>query len=216
MIKLGYDPKVVKRTGVNTFNKPLNLNEPTVIFTCSMSDFFHKQADKWRHDAWEIIRKTPHHTYQILTKRPERILECLPEDWGKGYPNVWLGVSVGTNEPKSIKRIDILKLIPAKIKFISFEPLIEEIKIPSAKLNGIDWAIIGGESGKYKSGIPQFREAKPEWFRSLSNICKEAGVLVWFKQAGTYLAHKHKMQGKGERLDQIPPDLRLRERPNLG
>lgn len=216
MKKLGYDPKKVLRTGKGTFNKPLDL-EPTIIFTCSMSDFFHKQADQWRNEAWEIIKKTPYHTYQILTKRPERIIECLPPDWGEGYPNVWLGVSVGSNEPKSIKRIDVLKSIPAKIKFISFEPLIEEIKITPDKIRGIDWAIIGGESGKYKDGtIPLFREAKPEWFRSLRDICKEAGALVWFKQAGTHLVHKYKMKGKGELLSQIPEDLRLRERPPIG
>lgn len=216
MRKLGHDPKKVNRTSDKTFYKPLKLEEPTVIFTCSMSDFFHKQADKWRDKAWKVIKDTPRHTYQILTKRPERILECLPEDWGEGYPNVWLGVSVGSNEPKAIRRINILKLIPVKIRFISFEPLIEDIKITSEKLKGIHWAIIGGESGRFKNGtIPQFREAKPEWFRSLRDICKEAGVLVWFKQAGTYLARKHGMSGKGERLDQIPPDLRIRERPDF-
>ncbi|WP_340075829.1 DUF5131 family protein [Leptobacterium sp. I13] len=215
MKKLGYDPKKVNRTKPHTFNKPLKLKEPSIIFTCSMSDFFHKQADQWRSEAWDIIKKTPHHTYLILTKRPERILESLPEDWGDGYPNVWLGVSVGSNEPKSIKRIDIIKLIPAKIRFISFEPLIEDIKISPKKLEGIHWAIIGGESGKVKDGKPQYREAKPEWFRNLRDICKEAGVLVWFKQAGTFLARKHKMYGKGEALHQIPKDLQLRERPDL-
>ncbi|MEZ4801159.1 MAG: DUF5131 family protein [Gelidibacter sp.] len=215
MKKLGYNPKKVKRTSPKTFNMPLKLTEPTVIFTCSMSDFFHKQADQWRNEAWEIIKKTPHHTYQILTKRPERILENLPKDWDEGYSNVWLGVSVANNEPKTLNRIEILKSIPAKVRFISFEPLIEDIKITSEKLNGIHWAIIGGESGRFKDGVPQFREAKPEWFRNLRDICKEAGVLVWFKQAGTFLAHKYKMAGKGERLDQIPEDLRLRERPSL-
>lgn len=215
MKKLGHDPKKVKRTGPYTFEKPIKLKSPQFIFTGSMSDFFHKQADQWRDEAWDIIRKTPHHTYLILTKRPERVLECLPEDWGEGYPNVWLGVSVGSNEPKSIRRIDILKLIPAKIKFISFEPLVEDLKITPEKLKGIHWAIIGGESGKYVNGVPQFREAKPEWVRNLKDICKAAGVLVWFKQAGTYLAHKYNMKGKGELLNEIPEDLRLRERPDM-
>lgn len=215
MQNMGYNPKKVVRTSPITFNKPLNLKEPEFIFTCSMGDFFHKQADLWRKDAWGIIRNTPQHTYQILTKRPERILECLPEDWAEGYPNVWLGVSVGSNEPKSIRRIDIIKIVPSKIKFISFEPLIEDIKITPEKLKGIDWAIIGGESGKYKNGIPQFREAKPEWFRNLRDVCKEAGTLVWFKQSGTFLAHKYKMRGKGDSLYQIPADLQLRERPEI-
>src|SRR5690554_953312 len=91
----GRDPKVVKRTLKGTFEKPLKINEPSLIFTCSMSDFFHPDADEWRKEAWDIIKRTPHHIYQILTKRPERIKDCLPDDWcGENYSHVWLGTSV--------------------------------------------------------------------------------------------------------------------------
>lgn len=219
MERFDKDPKTVKKASYWSFNFPIigkKKQEPSIIFTCSMSDFFHPDADQWRNEAWEIIRKTPNHIYQILTKRPERIKECLPVDWCREkYKHVWLGVSVENNDPKVIERIKILRDVKCEIRFISFEPLLEDLNILPDDLNGIHWAIIGGESGNYKNGIPQFREAKPEWFRNLINTCKKASVLVWFKQAGTFLAKKHGMKGKGENLDQLPIDLRLRERPDL-
>ena len=140
-----------------------------------MSDFFHKDADEWRNDVWEIIKNTPHHTYLILTKRPERILECLPDDWCKeNYRHVWLGTSVENNYPKVLERIKFLKQVPCRIRFISFEPLLDDIQISSEDLEGIHWGIIGGESGKNKNGItPLFRESKPEWFRNLRNKLKK-------------------------------------------
>ncbi len=77
------------------------------MFTCSLSDFFHAEADKWRDHAWDIIKRTPHVVYLILTKRPERILKHLPADWGTGYPNVWLGTSIGSK--KRVHRADTLR-----------------------------------------------------------------------------------------------------------
>lgn len=216
-INQGRDPKTVKKTSKMIWDKPIKLTEPSIIFTCSMSDFFHKDADEWRKEAWEVIRKTPHHTYLILTKRPERILENLPEDWCREkYGHVWLGTTVENNDPKVLERIKILKNVPCEIRFISFEPLLDDIQIDVKDLEGIHWGIIGGESGKYKDGvIPLFREAKPEWFRNLRDKLKEAGVAVWFKQAGSAIAHQFKMSGKGDKLFQIPEDLRLRERPKV-
>ncbi|WP_412476974.1 DUF5131 family protein [Flavobacterium sp. TBRC 19031] len=216
-IKNGRNPKVVKRTSKLVFEKPLKVLTPSVIFTCSMSDFFHPDADEWRKEAWDIIRRTPHHTYQILTKRPERIKQCLPDDWCReNYRHVWLGVSVENNEPSVIDRIRVLIEVPCEIRFISFEPLLDDIKLEPNQLDGIHWGIIGGESGVFKDGkVPLFREAKPEWFRNLKNTLQKAGVLVWFKQAGTFLARKYKMKGKGDLLSQIPEDLRFRERPEL-
>jgi len=74
----------VKRVSDYSFYEPLSWEEPMLIFTCSMSDFFIEEADPWRKDAWDVIRKTPQHKWQILTKRPERIKDCLPDDWGNG------------------------------------------------------------------------------------------------------------------------------------
>lgn len=215
-IKQGRNPKLVKRTSKMIWDKPLKIKEPSIIFTCSMSDFFHEDADDWRNEAWEIIKLTPQHTYLILTKRPERIMDCLPKDWCReSYKHVWLGTTVEDNN--AIDRISILKNIPCEVRFISFEPLLEDILLSPDDLKGIHWGIIGGESGKYKNGtVPLFRESKPEWFRNLRDKLKEAGIAVWFKQAGTSLAHQYKMKGKGDLLSQIPLDLRLRERPVIG
>lgn len=121
------DPKQVIRTSDKTFMAALSWKQPKRIFTCSWSDFFIEEADGWRADAWEIIRDTPQHTWQILTKRPERILQCLPKDWGiYGYPNVHIGVSV-ENEANTW-RMWYLSLIPAAVRFVSFEPLIGDVE----------------------------------------------------------------------------------------
>src|SRR5207249_2293856 len=101
------------------FEDPLKWKEPELIFTCSISDFFIEEADPWREEVWEIIRKTPQHTYQILTKRPERISDHLPSNWGDGWSNVWLGTSVELQ--KYLTRADILMDIPAKIHWLSCE-----------------------------------------------------------------------------------------------
>ena len=85
----GQSGSVVRRSSDAKFYEALYWKEPTMIFTCSMSDFFIEEADEWREDAWDVIRRTPQHKWQILTKRPERIKECLPADWGEGWDNVW-------------------------------------------------------------------------------------------------------------------------------
>lgn len=90
-----YNPLDVVRTKT-VFDLPLRIKEPSKIFTCSLTDFFHEAIDGYRNEAWDIIRRCPQHTFQVLTKRPERIWKCLPEDWGDGWPNVWLGTSVGS------------------------------------------------------------------------------------------------------------------------
>jgi protein gp37 len=115
------DPAVVLRT--KTWGKPHSWNKEAerkktfeLVFTCSWSDWFHKDADPWRDDAWDVIRQTPTLIYQILTKRPERIKEHLPTGWRNGWDNVWLGVSVESNP--YVGRADLLRAIPPK-RFIS-------------------------------------------------------------------------------------------------
>ncbi len=129
------------------------------------------------HDLFELIKATPMIDWQLLTKRATRIMECLPDDWGSGYKNVWLGVTVEDME-YGYKRIDELKKIPAKVKFLSAEPLLENLVDVDNKLDGIDWVIIGGESG---SGC---REMNPEWAESLLMRCRLMNIPVWFKQYG--------------------------------
>jgi protein gp37 len=121
------DPTKVRRTAPATFNSPLRWQEPRRIFTCSWSDFFHADADPWRADAWDIIKRTPQHVYQVLTKRPERIADHLPADWGKGYPNVWLGTSV--ENQRWTTRIPLLLAVPARVHWISAEPLLGPLNL---------------------------------------------------------------------------------------
>ena len=117
------------------------------VFTCSMSDFFHAKADEWRTEAWAIIKRTPNLVWLVLTKRPERIHNHLPADWGEGYPNVWLGVTVAWNG--AFNKMDALRKIPIHpkaVRWISAEPLLEDISA-EINLDGFGWVVAGGESG---------------------------------------------------------------------
>jgi protein gp37 len=173
--RYGRDPKVVKRTAPATFSAPLKWREPAKVFTCSWSDFFIEQADAWRGEAWDIIRRTPHLTYQILTKRAADIHDCLPEDWGDGWPNVWLGVSVESEA--YLWRVEALSEIPAIVRFISYEPALGPVDF-TAYAPVIHWIISGGESG-YNP-----RPANPEWFLSVRDQCAENGIAYFHKQNG--------------------------------
>lgn len=173
MKRYGRDPNVVVRSRT-TFTAPASWKEPRRVFTCSWSDFFIPEADEWRDEVWNLIKGTPQHTYQILTKRPERIRAHLPSDWGEGYSNVWLGVSVELNQYRS--RMDILREIPVKVRFVSAEPLLGPLQLD---LNGFQWVITGGESD-YENPRP----ADPDWFRSIRDQCLREKVAYFHKQQG--------------------------------
>ncbi|MCA9032726.1 MAG: DUF5131 family protein, partial [Planctomycetaceae bacterium] len=113
------------------------------IFTCSMSDFFHDGADPWRPEAWQIIRDCQNLDWLVLTKRPELVLDRLPDDWGDGYANVWLGVTCGAES--SLHRVEVLKSLPAQRRFISAEPLLESIDFRPHLDGSIHWIITGCE-----------------------------------------------------------------------
>lgn len=146
------------------------------IFTCSDSDWFHAKADGWRSEAWNIVRDTPNLVYLILTKRPERILRCLPPDWGEGWQNVWLGTSVGCN--MNLHNVDSLRRVPVHpkaVRFLSCEPLLEDIA-EGLSLDGIGWLIAGGESGtltkaQRKQGKREeyLWDAKADWRKELTD-----------------------------------------------
>ena len=173
--RLREDPTLVRRAADSTFRQPYSLPGP-FIFTCSLGDFFIEQADPWRDEAWDIIKWTPHLTYQILTKRPENIRDRLPADWGDGYPNVWLGVSVEQTTYKH--RIIELSSNPAVIRFVSYEPALEYVDFkPHAGV--IDWLISGGESPQ-----PDYRPADPEWFRRVRDDCLSSDIIYFHKQNG--------------------------------
>ena len=225
------DPTKVIRSKAN-FDAPLKWKEPKLIFTCSWSDWFIEEADAWRPELWEIIKKTPQHTYQILTKRPERIKQCLPLDWVGGYPNVWIGVSVEDQEAAEL-RIPILSDVPAAIRFLSIEPLIGPVDLFSESLKGktwtpalgddivpmlrdsIDWIIVGGESGN-ETGKYQYRECKLEWIYQVVADCRVSSVPVFVKQFGTHLQKALGMKERhGGDIDEFPSALRIREFPKI-
>lgn len=235
----------VRRTSAQTWNFPfkehrkLTGSEPfteRLVFTCSMSDFFISEADEWREDMWRIIRETPNLIYQILTKRPERIKACLPDDWGyKGYENVWLGTSA-ENQKTFDLRAPALLSVPAKVRFLSIEPLLEPIwdmskglsywiekagepydgKSKGArKVQGIDWVIVGGESGYDRAGRkPTYRPCTVGWIKHIVDRCKATMTPVFVKQLGTHLAKELYMSDfKGGKIEQFPEPLRIREWP---
>ncbi len=217
----------ITRTKTATFNAPLKWKDARKIFVCSLSDFFIKEGDQWRSEAWEIIKATPWHTYQILTKRPERIKECLPDDWGDGYPNVWLGVSVENQEIANL-RIPILTSIPAKVHFLSIEPLLapvvldplwfrDEFYLTNLKKQigwGITWVIIGGESGN-ENGKYKYRECEMYWIFDIINQCDAYNVPVFVKQLGTYLSKEMGLKDRhGGNMDEWYSELQVRQMPD--
>jgi protein gp37 len=175
-------------------------NHAVRVFTCSLSDFFHTKADPWRAEAWKTIRNTPNLNWLILTKRPELIAKRLPADWsGIGfdcYPNVWLGVSVCHRG--AYRKMDILREIPCALRWISAEPLLEDLH--DINLDGFGWVVAGGESGsgeeilwnpndwtsgKWKKDLDKTegrRTMKPEWAEKIRDKTKAAGLPFMFKQ----------------------------------
>lgn len=227
-----YIPELVIKTKT-VFNMPLKYKKtksecwdgPPLIFTCSLTDFFHEGCDPFREEAWNIIRKSPHLIFQILTKRPERIKDCLPPDWGSGWDNVWLGTSVGSQ--KSIERAWRLLDSPSKCYFLSLEPLHEAIDLNEAELlyenwrnrysigRYIDWVIVGGESGN-ENGLYRYRPCKIEWIEFIVNQCKKENVPVYVKQLGTHIAaHTFLKSRHGSDINEFPEHLKIREFPKL-
>ncbi len=208
----GQIPHIVVKSKPLTFNKPLRIKEPSLIFTCSWSDWFIEEADAWRDEAWDIIRQTPQHTYQILTKRPERIAECLPDDWGEGYSNVWLGVSVESMDV--LDRIYDLIQIKAKVRFLSIEPLISPVSLPMIIMDSkISWVIIGAESGN-NNGKYRYRLCELYWITRIVEQCKAAEIPVFVKQLGTHLSKELKLKDRhGGDINEWPKHLKIRQMP---
>jgi len=164
---------VINRASDAQVRKPLDTRRPTTWFCNSMSDLFHDAApDAWRDEAFAIMRAAHWHRFQVLTKRAERLEELGTRlSWPS---NVWMGVSVENED--YVSRIDHLREVPAAVRFLSLEPLLGPI--PRLPLEGIDWVIVGGESG------PGARAAKPEWIRGIRDQCLALGVPFFFKQWG--------------------------------
>jgi protein gp37 len=170
------------------------------VFCASLADVFDEEVpDSWRDDVFELVAKCTHIDWLILTKRPEKMRDYLLGESGAGAANfeeggcfrhVWLGVSI-ENQKAADERVPILLEIPARVRFLSGEPLLEEVSLvwmrhnndwdPPTVPEGINWVIVGGESG------PNARPMHPEWARSLRDQCAAAGVPFFFKQWGEWL-----------------------------
>ncbi len=205
-----YNPFRVERTKT-VFNLPLKIKQPSKIFTCSLTDFFHEGIDGYRNEAWDIIRQCPQHIFQILTKRPERITDNTPTDLLQA-DNIWFGTSVGS--PKGMKRIYDLLKVDCKTRFVSFEPLHEKVdmNLDLLELIKIHWAIIGGESGN-ETGKYRYRPCQVEWMEELvKDLTPTTEIFV--KQMGTYLSKQMKLSDRhGGNINEFPSALQIREFP---
>ena len=185
------------RTHDHMLEVPSSWARPRMVFVNSMGDLFHEEVPiDFITRVFEVMRSTPWHTYQLLTKRSERLVEVatlLP--WPE---NVWLGVTVEDNE--RLFRVERLVEIPSAVKFLSIEPLLGPL--PDLNLDGIDWVIVGGESG------PRARPMEQEWVCSIRDACIGAGVPFFFKQWG---GTRKKAAGRtleGDIWDQMPGEAR--------
>lgn len=166
---------------------PLRWKKPRKIFVNSMSDLFHVDvSNAFVNEVWKVMRQTPQHHYQILTKRPDRMAEMLTSIQPVALPNVWLGTSVENREV--VFRINDLRNVPAAIRFVSFEPLIGSVG--EVDLKDIDWAIVGGESGH------QARPIKTTWIDEIHARCLIDNTAFFFKQWGTWGADNKKRSKK--------------------
>lgn len=169
--------------------QPLSWKQPRMIFVNSMSDLFHEDIEPaYIREVFKVMRKANWHTFQVLTKRSQRTLE-VAQQW-KWPENVWMGVSVENQRWTS--RIDDLRNVPAKVRFLSCEPLLGPLRLD---LRDIGWVIVGGESG------PRARPMKPEWARDIRQQCADAGVAFFFKQWGAHNEAGERVgKGKAGRL----------------
>ena len=204
--RVGLDPNGVTRT--KTWADPdrwqrecVRLGKQEMVFTRSWSDFFIEEADPWRSEAWAVISRTPNLIYQILTKRPELIADRLPGDWHEGYPNVWLGCSVENR--RFLTRMDTLRKIPAVVRFISAEPLLQDLTPELEQhVEGFDWIIVGGESG---NGSKDFRPMSHEWARRIRGLCQRRGIAFFFKQSAAFRTEMGKtLDGRQYREYPVP------------
>ena len=172
---------------------PLKWKKPQTIFVNSMSDLFHENVpDDFIFRVFEIMQRADWHCFQVLTKRPERLLEISHKlHW---MPNIWMGVTV--EEQSYQHRIDHLRQTGAHVKFLSLEPLLGPI--PNMNLEGIDWVIVGGESG------PKSRLMDKSWVVDIRNQCKDNNVPFFFKQWGGTNKKKAGRKLEGHTWNEVP------------
>lgn len=184
----------------DVLEEPLTWKKPSTIFVCSMSDLFHKDVPfEFIDEVFKVIEDTPHHNYQILTKRAERMAEYF---YARNVPrNAWIGVTIECKETKA--RIDCIRNLNASVKFLSCEPLLEDLG--DLCLQGINWIIVGGESGA------QARPMKEEWVLNIKRQADANSIPFFFKQWGAWskdgVKGNKKINGKllqGEIVQNMP------------
>jgi protein gp37 len=174
---------------------PYTWKKPRVVFVNSMSDLFHNDVPiDFIRKVFKVIKDNPQHVFQILTKRADVLKNYDAEGLLEWTPNIWMGVSIENN--KVTKRIDLLRDTGASVKFLSCEPLIGAI--PNMNLKGIDWVIVGGESGRKP------RPMEKEWVIDIKNQCLEANVPFFFKQWGRTNKKKTGRLLEGKTWDEMP------------
>lgn len=190
----------VNRSSDAKMAEPLRIGPPSLIFVNSMSDFWHEAAkDAWRAEALEIMRRTPRHRFQVLTKRPENIAPIMQRMGITSLPdNLWLGCTL--EDHRVADRAKILAAVPARIRFLSIEPI--TAPVGQLALDGIHWIITGGESGR------KARLNRPEWTREVRDQATARGVAFFHKQWGHYGSNPHvieagRTEAEAEQLD--PP-----------
>lgn len=178
--------------------QPYSWAKPRTVFVNSMSDLFHEAVpDTFIASVWRVMAETPRHTYQVLTKRPERMVQLLASSDCPILPNVWIGTSV--EDGRVIDRIDYLRATPAAVRFISFEPLIGSVA--SANLASIAWAIVGGESGPNSRGMDE------AWVDEIESLCRLSGTAFFFKQWGGRNKKAAGRTYRGRTFDEMPVRL---------
>ncbi len=215
--------KNADRHRTKTWNDPIKWNKKAAlsgirerVFSSSLSDFFedNTKVEAWRKDAWKIIKDTLNLDWMLLTKRPECVSGFLPDNWGNGYDNVWIGTSIGSDN--DLHMITDLALIEnVKVKFLSCEPLIGPLDLSGhlvdssngVLVNPINLVIVGGESGS------NARPCNYEWIDKVVDDCRKAGVPVFVKQLGSnYFVDGVKVNHKkGEDINEFPEKFKIRD-----
>ena len=185
--------------------QPLKRKKPTIYFVNSMSDLFHEEVpDNFIRQVFDVIKNSPQHTFQVLTKRAERMDEFFRSH--DAPSNAWIGVTV-ENRKDGLQRLDLLRHVRAPVRFLSIEPLLENLG--RLDLTSIHWVIVGGESG------PKARPMKPDWVLGIKQQCEAQNVPFFFKQWGGWGADGKKRAKKsngrlllGRTWDNVPESAR--------
>ncbi len=173
---------------------PRRWRDPRLVFVNSMSDLFHARVPTpFIKQVFDVIADTPRHTYQLLTKRPQRAVRLAADlPWPE---NLWMGVTVENDETRW--RLELLRQVPAAVRFVSAEPLLGPL--PELNLNGVHWLIAGGESG------PRFRKVEEDWLMDLRDQCLAGGTAFFFKQWGGVRPKSNGRLLQGRLWEEMPP-----------